>query len=285
MRKQIHPRQKGFTLVEMAVVLVIIGLVMLIVYPALNAMRVSTQRHLTDSHLQDLLRSVAVYVQAAGCLPCPTPANATGANFGRVRGDTNAALCGGCAQPEGIPPFVSLGIPENSARDGWQRWITMRVDPALTVNFGIVPPTAVCTASDVAAGICTQTGVSQKGLCTKDLSKLPLARPITITMQDGSTAQPYAIVLVSHGPNGYGAYNAGVLSGSLTSDKHPSLPKNIQPCLSNKGFESCNADGNAVFVNAPQKIDNNDPFDDSLVYLDRNNLVSLLGNGSCQTVW
>jgi prepilin-type N-terminal cleavage/methylation domain-containing protein len=270
---------KGFTLVEMAMVLVVIGLVILIVYPALNAVRVSTQRRLTDNNLQSLLRAVAVYAQTTGCLPCPSPASIAGPGFGRVRGDTNTSLCGSCAQPEGIAPFVSLGLPESTARDGWGRWITMRVDPALTVIFGVVPPSAPCTASDMSGGLCTQTGASQKGLCR---TGLPTTHRITVQTPGGPTQQA-AVLFASHGFNGHGALNAGALSGPLNGARLPFPPS--APGCAGGGHETCNADGDVTFVNAPPKLDNNNPFDDTLAFLDRNNLVSLFGNGSCQTVW
>lgn len=273
-------RLKGFTLVEMAMVLVIIGLVILIVYPALNAVRASTQSSLSDSNMLALVRATAVYVQTNGCVPCPAPATVSGAGFGRVRGDATGAACGGCAQPEGIPPFVSLGVSEATARDGWGRWITMRVDPALTVNFGVIPPTTPCTALDVTNGICTQAGTSQKGLCR---SGLGAAGRITIQTPNGP-AQQAAVVFVSHGANGYGAFNANAKSGALNGTRLK-FPATAPACSATGGFEMCNADGNSAFVNAPQKVGTADAYDDTVVFLDRNNLVSLFANGSCQTVW
>ena len=275
-----HTRHlRGFTLVEMAMVLLVIGLVFLIVYPALNAVRVSAQRSLTDSNLQALMRATAVYVQTNGCLPCPAPATTAGTGYGRVRGDTNAAVCGSCAQPEGIPPFVSLGIPESTAHDGWGRWITMRVDPMLTVNFGIVPPTTPCTALDVTNGTCTQVGASQKGLCRSGLSNV---NRINVQIPTGPVEQA-AVIFVSHGANGCGAFYAGALSGALNGSRLR-FPDGTQSCA-NGGFEQCNAGDTTTFVNASQVLGGSNPFDDSLTFLDRNNLVSLFGNGSCQTVW
>ncbi|HAX91679.1 MAG TPA: hypothetical protein DCY07_05670, partial [Rhodospirillaceae bacterium] len=142
--------RKAFTLVEMSMVLVIIGLVIMIVYPALGAFRQSMQASATQSNLQALMRATAAFVQNNGCLPCPTPASTTGVGFGRVRGDTLTAMCSVCPIAEGIVPFVSLGIPMQTTKDGWGRWITLRVDPALTINFGVAPPTELCLASDPA---------------------------------------------------------------------------------------------------------------------------------------
>src|SRR5580704_2122951 len=103
--------RQGFTLVEMAVVLVIIGLLIMTVFPALIALRMGSQRSLTQSNLQALMLATAAYVQANGCVPCPVPlvvgVPPPAGGFGRVRGDTVAAACNGCPAPEGIPPFAS----------------------------------------------------------------------------------------------------------------------------------------------------------------------------------
>ncbi len=127
----------------MAVVLVIIGLVILTVFPALTAARTGSQRMLTQNNLQALMLATAAYVQANGCLPCPTPPAVFGNGFGIVRGDAtvNPNACGACPTPEGIPPYMSLGVPASTAHDGWGQWISMRVDPALTAAFNVVPPT------------------------------------------------------------------------------------------------------------------------------------------------
>ncbi|MDD5585942.1 MAG: type II secretion system protein [Alphaproteobacteria bacterium] len=281
-----HPRsflrryQRGFTLVEMSMVILVIGMVLLIVYPALNMVRVSTQRSLTDSNLQTLLRATAVYVQANGCLPCPAPANVSGPGFGRIRGDTNTAACGACAQPEGIAPFVSLGLPQSMAHDGWGRWITMRVDPALTVNFAVVPPTAPCQPTDPSpCNGSTTAGQSIKGLCR---SSLPAANRISI--QTGDTTQQAAVIFVSHGVNGYGAFIASAISGSHNGERLP-FPSGQPNCTN--GHEQCNAVTTSLtFYNDPITTGNdNNSFDDVLLFVDRNNLVSWLGNGSCQTTW
>lgn len=273
-------RNKGFTLVEMSIVLIVVGLVILIVYPAMNAVRSGTQRQATDSHLQALLRATAVYAQANGCLPCPTPATTSGGGFGRVRGDTGTAVCAACTIPVGIAPFVSLGVPEFMAKDGWGRWITMRVDPALTVNFGVVPPTSPCTAADVTSGICTAVGLSQKGLCR---TGLPAINRITVQTLNGSTQQA-GVIFVSHGANGYGAFFAAALGGLLNGTRL-SFPAGTPACASS-GHEQCNATTSTLtFYNDPAVVGGNNPFDDSLLYMDRNNLVSFFGNGSCQTTW
>ncbi len=267
---------KAFTLVEMSLVLIVIGLVILIVFPAMKALRDGTQRQLTHSNLSALSRSIAAFVQANGCLPCPTPASAVGAGFGYVRG-ANGAACGTCNIEEGIPPFASLGLPAATAKDGWGRWITLRIDPALALNEkNIVPPTSPCLASDPAP--CT-LGASQKGLCR---TNIPSTNRISIRTSADMT-QPAAFVLVSHGPNGYGAFTTSTIAGGADYNHHYNGPAGT--CTTTSGYERCNADGDLSFADMMATTNPTDPFDDILVYMDRNALVASLGQGACQTEW
>jgi prepilin-type N-terminal cleavage/methylation domain-containing protein len=287
-------RSRGFTLVEMSVVLVIIGLLILTVFPALTAARLVNQRSATQSNLQSLMLAAASFVQANGCLPCPTPASATGAGFGRVRGDTATKACNGCATAEGIPPFVSLGIAPNLAHDGWGNWISMRVDPALTASAlgGTVPPATPCGATDLAAPVtptCTLLNASQKGLCQ---SGLAAANRVSV-QTPGGAAQQAAVLFISYGSKGYGSLMAAAqpIAINFNGGCRLNFPGLGAACLQSlscaspsagAAYAACNADGKNQFYNAAMQ----DGYDDMLAFADRNTLVSMLGNGaSCQTVW
>lgn len=270
-------KQRAFTLVEMSMVLIVIGLVIVVVFPALNAIRQSTQRQVTQSNLDTLLRASAAFVQSHGCLPCPTPASTVGTGFGYVRGNATGAACASCTQAEGIVPFASLGLPIGVAKDGWGRWITMRIDPALAINFGVVPPTSICLSSDPLP--CVQ-GESRKGLCQ---GSLPSTNRITVTTP-GATVQQAAILFLSHGANGFGAYHAGPLTNDGTND-HPAFTGGLTPCSATGGFERCNANSDAAFISGEGSNIAVSSFDDQLRYLGRDALVAYLGNVACQTTW
>jgi len=292
----------------MAIVIVLIGLVMMTLFPALVAVRSSSQRSLTQSNLQALLTATASYAQANGCLPCPAPAGVYGAGFGHVRGDASAspAACGTCATPNGIVPFASLGLPMAMARDGWSHWISMRVDSALTGggNFTVLtPPTSPCQCSDfttsslpsgcsttsagtTATPTCTVLNASQKGLCRTGLSK---TNRLTINTPNGTTtpsSQSAAVIFVSHGALGFGSYFASSQQNFNDGYQLP-FPSPVA-CSTLGGYAECNAQGIAttgVFYNAPTVTGGADPYDDMITFADRNMLLSMLGNGGCQTVW
>ncbi len=291
-------RKRGFTLVEMAVVIVIISILILTIFPAMTALRSSSQRPLTQSNLQALMRATAAYVQANGCLPCPMPANATGTGFGRVRGDVNSATIpcsektSPCSVAEGLPPYASLGLPASTAHDGWGHWISMRVDPVLTADFGVAPPTLPCTDDDLQTGKVTPTcetkGMSQKGLCQKGLNKgLNNANSIIVQSPSGDITPPSqqaAVIFISYGTTGFGSFFNTVQPNSNNGFRLP-IPSTVPDCTNKTGFSRCNADGNATYIDAPAAMDGPDPYDDMLAYADRNTLVSMFGNGSCQTGW
>jgi prepilin-type N-terminal cleavage/methylation domain-containing protein len=294
-------RRTGFTLVEMAVVLVIIGLVILTVFPALTAARSGSQRAVTQSNLQSLMLATAAYVQANGCVPCPTPAPVFGNGFGVVAGSTAnpQQTCGACPTAEGIPPYMSLGLPASTAHDGWGHWISMRVDPALTAAFNVAPPTKpqACTCSVPTNNVCTPSpsncacapavnnvcaplpvGISAQGLCAAGLSS---AARIGVQTQSGASQQA-AVLFISYGARGYGSFIANASRGAVGFANGSRVPfTSDYPSCTNGGTAQCNAAGNGQFINAPSTAQ----YDDMMLFADRNALVSMLGGGSCQTVW
>ena len=252
--------RKGFTLVETAIVLVVIGLVIMTVLPALEVARLSNQRQLTQTNLRSLMLATASYVQANGCLPCPTPValvNKYQATLGLV-GTTKA--CGTCANPDGIAPYASLGIAPSVAHDGWGHWITMHVDSALTAP-------ANTQNNDKIKNFCAQTG-APLSVQFKDLLIVPTA-PVNA-----------AVVFIAHGAKGFGSYIVGTLSNP------PRLPfPSPVTCSNAGGFAECNANGTSTFVDSPARFNDADPYDDLLAYADRNALVSQFGTTACTTTY
>jgi prepilin-type N-terminal cleavage/methylation domain-containing protein len=277
--------RRGFTLVEMCVVLVVIGLLIGTILPPLMAWRKASQESLTQSNLQTLLRASAAYVQANGCLPCPTPVMAAANGFGVVRGDVSAspAPCGSCPAWEGVAPFVSLGLPLAIAKDGWGRWIRMRVDPALTAAFGIVPPFASCSTGTA----CVSSTSAVNGFCKVGIDA---TNRINVVTPPSTTQQKAAILFLSHGANGFGAY----VRKEVVDGANPSLigfPAGTSSCASG-GREACNANAEGAddanrpsFYNATFVVSDANGFDDLMVYLDRNGLAAFFGNGACASAW
>lgn len=91
----------GFTLVEMAVVLLIVGLLLGGLIMPLMA-RMDTQRYeTTEASLDDIREALIGYALVNDALPCPATSTSNG---------TAAAAGGGCAAQHGFVPAVTLGL-------------------------------------------------------------------------------------------------------------------------------------------------------------------------------
>jgi prepilin-type N-terminal cleavage/methylation domain-containing protein len=118
---RVKPVSHGFTLIELAVVMVILGLLLGGLMLPLSAQREIQQRHAADAALRDIRESLLGYAAIHGHLPCPdTDANPAASGYGEAENH-----CAGGTLQEGFLPFKSLGLTE---RDPWgQRW-RYRVD-------------------------------------------------------------------------------------------------------------------------------------------------------------
>jgi prepilin-type N-terminal cleavage/methylation domain-containing protein len=168
--------QIGFTLVEMAIVLVIFGLLLSALFLPLQAQQQQAARGQTLTTLENAKTAILGYAQSHGRLPCP----ATGASHG-----SEAPLVGGtCNTQLGFLPAASLGIQPTDADgfaiDAWNNRIMYAVaqnsavtvpvnpiTPDYTINSGtdgmnivgianLTPELRVCnTSTGVTANACT----------------------------------------------------------------------------------------------------------------------------------
>jgi prepilin-type N-terminal cleavage/methylation domain-containing protein len=172
-------QEAGFTLVEMAIVIAIAGIIVTFVVSALGG---STQVR-RESQSRDKMEIIAKaignrIIQNLGA-PCPSdPAVAqTAATFGQAR-----AACASAALSEGLVPFQSLGLPVEMAKDGWGRFMTYRTSPSVATA---ITKAAACTA--------TRAGTDVN---VNDQNGNPV---VAATVVHGA-------VVISHGANGFGAF-------------------------------------------------------------------------------
>ena len=133
-------KSAGFTLVEIAIVIAVIGIVtsgLVIGIPQyLNQKKVEA----TEQKMDFLMNVLSAYVQRHYRLPCP--ADTTGADRGMERNGGDCLRAGNAAgddvalfaQATGVLPWKELGLAENDVLDGWGRYITYKPAPHLTVN-------------------------------------------------------------------------------------------------------------------------------------------------------
>jgi prepilin-type N-terminal cleavage/methylation domain-containing protein len=133
MNMQIKRLQLGFTLVEMAIVLIIFGLLLATLLVSLQAQRDLALQTETNNTLNIARKALLGFAQTQGRLPCPATNNGT-AVFPDDTGTASPNVSGLCAQQVGFLPAATLGIqPSDSqgfALDGWNNRIRYAVNQA-----------------------------------------------------------------------------------------------------------------------------------------------------------
>ena len=232
-------RHQGFTLTEIAVVMIIVALLLGGMLMPLSAQQDSRYRADTDTALNDIREALIGFAVVNGRLPCPAQATlaAGNANAG-VEATTGAgatlscactnvtsdvAQSGGSACPTadgstvwGVLPWATLGLPE---QDPWGNRYTYRVTNMFSRGPGQTTFGAPCTPSSNP----TQAGFA---LCTQG--------GITVLTAAGSTtlASTVPAIVIAHGKTGGGGYGTD----------------GVQIALSGTADEQENYDADATFV-------------------------------------
>jgi len=150
MKLRKHRISQGFTLVEMAIVVVIFGLLLTAVLTPLQAQRNIAAQRETETILENAQQALVGFAQAHGRLPCPATSN--GGAFPDGTGTANPNASGGCVQMVGFLPGATLGLQSTDAQgyaiDAWNN----RIRYAVTQTSGGGAPSAdFTTAGDMHA--------------------------------------------------------------------------------------------------------------------------------------
>jgi prepilin-type N-terminal cleavage/methylation domain-containing protein len=155
---------KGFTLVEMAIVLVIVGLLISAFLAPLSAQRDLNDYAKARTDLEQIKEALYGYAIINGRLPCPTT-------------QTNPAVAGygeeavNCAAPaaEGYLPWKTLGVREidswgtirTATANPWNGYWRYRVNPNAAVPFALNTPFgAILSVQDSAGNALTANAES-----------------------------------------------------------------------------------------------------------------------------
>jgi prepilin-type N-terminal cleavage/methylation domain-containing protein len=132
-------RQRGFTLLEMAVVLVIVGLLLGGMLNSLGALQVRQHEEQTLHDLEEIREALITFAVVNRRLPCPAaPGTAdTVVGAGLERAPTAAGCTGGAS---GVLPWATLGLPQT---DAWGRRYSYRVTPAFSRTAPAIALTSV----------------------------------------------------------------------------------------------------------------------------------------------
>ena len=227
-------RQQGFTLVEMATVLVILGFVLGALLLPLQAQRQQLAQAQTENTLENAKRALMGFAQSRGRLPCPATAASNGIEL-PLGGTTVANPL--CIQQAGFLPAATLGIQPTDAQgfalDAWNN----RIMYAVTQNSSavIVNPATPDFTSNIADNVATPLvneadGMNALGIAnlTPDLRVCNSATGITATTCSTAPEVNYSI------NNAVAVIYSTGATGAQGSAGRPD--------------ELANLDGNTVFV-------------------------------------
>lgn len=128
-------RQHGFSLMEMAIVLTIVGLLLAGMLPTLTSQIEQQRRSETVKQMNDIRDALFGYAIINGHLPCPTTtADPSSANYGMADATCNNPTA------EGYLPWKTLGVSEtdawgnkrDSAAANWYGYWRYRADRKFT---------------------------------------------------------------------------------------------------------------------------------------------------------
>lgn len=224
-------RSRGFTLIEIAVVLIVMGFILAMVVKMTAGVLEQQRRNLTRDRLSLIDTALANYVSQMRRLPCPADgalsADIAAAGF-EVRG-----VSGDCtnAQVRGVVPWRTIGLSELDATDGFLDRYMYRVAPGLTRDDAMnltdcdpaglngaqgSAPNQTCRSCNGSMSSCTNTLaiVANRGLQVRNsVGGTIIANPSSIP------ANGAAYIVLSAGENRAGAYGVetGVAQQALTT--------------------------------------------------------------------
>lgn len=244
-----HIRQRGFSLIELAIVLVIVALLSGGLMMTLSAQQEGMAISETQRRLQEAQEALLGYVAANGRLPCPASPGTTG----------NESPPGGglCTHPRtGFLPAITLGLtptdPNGYLLDGWNNPIRYAVT---TYSHATFCPNGCFTTVNGIRNV--WNGSAGLLLLEPDLKVCSTATniqnpgPLTASCAPGAELATNAVTIVfSRGQNGSTA------------------PVSID--------EQANGDDDRLFISHPPSPAGANTFDDLVTWISPNILYSRL---------
>jgi prepilin-type N-terminal cleavage/methylation domain-containing protein len=241
---------KGFTLVELSIVVVLIGIIMTMGLKTFTATIDNSLISETKSKQERIKIALVGYLRTNGVLPCPDNSGSAVVATGVAAATCNAAAANGY----GVVPWQTLGISRETVVDGWGNYFSYRIangSPGknwtakasasndFTINE-LKTPTDALTVQELNADSSTLVDATKKAV----------------------------VVILSHGKNGFGAKTTKVGARMSADD-------------AGNGEKTNAANGTATFVRRPitdSAAAFNGQYDDFVAYMTPQDLLQPLIN-------
>jgi prepilin-type N-terminal cleavage/methylation domain-containing protein len=128
--------EAGFSLLEMALVLAILGVLGGLTLPLLTTKLDHKKAALTHDHQDAVLLSLAGFLLKNARLPCPAKNKEEG---------LEQPHCLSASEAIGYIPFKTLGLPASYAQDGFRHSMIYAVEPKLTATDRLEGDQSYCT--------------------------------------------------------------------------------------------------------------------------------------------
>ena len=258
-------RQRGFTLLEMVIVLGIMSSLLAAFFSFYQPMLTAQSNAATKQKMERVMNALSSYALRVNHLPCPAwPQETTSTLIGKT--DYNA---GHCTAPvaRGIVPYVDLGLSEDDVKDGFGHFMTYLVPTAVT--------TPTTDATDLGSVFCSPTLVTDSNL-------IQVRRPA------GVVESRMVVALISYGAGGVGAYN---MEQSLASASNRRCAIGSESCSNygqldtklgtNERENVVDRMGNNIYIDPYSTQVGTSHFDDTVGYTTGVSLIGRFGLTGC----
>jgi len=250
---QLKARQRAFTLVELAVVLALIGLLLGSLMYTLSAQVEQRAREQTQRTLEQAREAVLGYAVANGRLPCPASAASNG-----IEAPAGGATA--CTNPnDGFLPAVTLGFQPTDtsgyALDAWNNRIRYAV--------------ATTIASCAGAGPLLPHFTHKTNLKTNGMSCQPGNNDLLVCKSGVSAPAPVPGNCGGAGDNALSNLGTVVAVIFSTGKNYASAQTAAAATAAGKADEAANLDGNTVYIShvpAPSTAAGGE-YDDMMVWI------------------
>lgn len=238
MNKFTELKSRGFTLIEMAMVMMIVGLLLAGLLPNLSAQMESRRINETRKQLEEIKEALIGFVIINGRLPCPADGLIPTGQLNAGKEAKTGTVCANITanRASGVIPWATLGINET---DAWGRRFTYSIASDFADDLG---------TNSHGTGCAPNPAPTQASFALCSTGNLSVGASATNT---ASITNQAPAVIVSHGANGLGAY----------------MPNGVKiPISGASSDEASNENNNDDFVYHEATSD----FDDQVIWLSTN---------------